>query len=391
MDEQLIQAALAAHLQHPGKLATQALEQITPENLALFYTPGVGAVSKHLAANPTELGRYSMQGNAVAVVSDGSAVLGLGNIGPQGAYPVMEGKALLFKALAGVDAVPIVLSTQDPDEIVAAVRAIAPSFAGINLEDIAAPACYQIEERLQDLGIPVMHDDQHATAIVVLTGFINAAKLTGRDLRKSRIAVLGAGAAGSACAKLLCAYGVEEVVVVDSKGIISQSRADLDQHKRRLAESTNPAQLSGDLAAALKGSDMVVGLAQAGLLKPEHIKSMAAQPVVFALSNPVPEIYPADAIAAGAAVVATGRSDFANQINNVLVFPGFFRGALDCGVRQITDEIKLRAAQALADLVTDLKPDNIMPSVFDPRVATTVAQAVAGAANQKPAPVSVRS
>jgi malate dehydrogenase (oxaloacetate-decarboxylating) len=318
-----------------------------------------------------------MQGNLVAVISDGSAVLGLKNIGPQGAYPVMEGKAMLFKALAGVDAVPILLGTQNTDEIVAAIVAIAPTFAGINLEDIAAPQCYEIEKRLQKaLDIPVMHDDQHATAIVVLAGLLNAVKVTNRALRTSKIVVLGAGAAGSAVVRLLLAYGATDVLVVDSKGILSESRIDMDPNKEALAAMTNQGGESGTLEDSLKGADVVIGLASAGLLNGELIASMAKDPVVFALSNPVPEIYPEEALAAGAAIVATGRSDFANQINNVLVFPGIFRGAFDHKVLRITDGVKLAVAHALANLVLEPGKDYIVPSVFDERVVPAVAQAV---------------
>lgn len=370
-------AALAAHERGHGKIHMEPNEALTAENLPLFYTPGVGSVAKHLAANPSDMARYTIQGNLVAVVSDGSAVLGLGNIGPAGAYPVMEGKAMLFKALAGVDAVPIVLSTQDPDEIVAAVLAIAPSFAGINLEDIAAPKCYEIERRLQEkLSIPVVHDDQHATAIVVLAGLINASKVTGRDLRVAHVVVVGAGAAGSGVARLLLAYGVTDVVMVDSKGIIGTHRHDLDANKEALAAMTNCDGKEGDLAVAMQGADIVIGLASAGLLKPDLVKNMAADPIVFALSNPEPEIYPEEALAAGAAVVATGRSDFPNQINNVLVFPGMFRGAMDHGVSQISDSVKLSAAKALADLVQTPSPECIIPSVFDEHVVSAVSLAV---------------
>jgi malate dehydrogenase (oxaloacetate-decarboxylating) len=377
MSTELDLAAFAAHERRRGKLHTEPNELLTAENLPLFYTPGVGSVARHLAGNPQDLGRLTMQGNLVAVVSDGSAVLGLKNIGPAGAYPVMEGKAMLFKALAGVDAVPIILSTQDPDEIVAAITAIAPTFAGINLEDIAAPKCYEIERRLQEkLAIPVMHDDQHATAIVTLAGLMNACKVTNRDLRQARIVILGAGAAGSAVARLLLSYGAKEILLVDSKGIIGPDRQDLDANKEALAAMTNPNCESGTLTTALEGADVVVGLASAGLLTPALIERMAKDPIVFALSNPEPEIYPEQAIEAGAAVVATGRSDFPNQINNVLVFPGIFRGAFDHGVVRISDSVKLAAAHFLANLVLEPTSEYIVPSVFDERVVPAVAEAV---------------
>jgi malate dehydrogenase (oxaloacetate-decarboxylating) len=369
--------AVALHRKHHGKLVTEPVAPLTPESLALFYTPGVAAVSRMVAANPAELDRVSLRGNLVAVISDGSAVLGLGNIGPEGAYPVMEGKAMLFKSLAGVDAIPIVLNVHTVEQIVEVVAAIAPSFAGINLEDIAAPLCYEIERQLQErLTIPVMHDDQHATAIVVLAGLRNAAKVTGRTLEKMRVVVLGAGAAGSAVARLLREAGIRDLVVVDSKGILSPARTELDPHKQQLVQLTNPEGRAGHHEDAMQGADVVIGLAQGGLLKASHIQSMASKPIVFALSNPAPEILPEEARAAGAAVVATGRSDFANQINNVLVFPGFFRGALDGGVRRVTNPMKLAVAQALADLVPNPTPDNIMPSVFDSQVVQVVAASV---------------
>ena len=368
--------ALAAHEKFPGKLETTPREPLTAENLPLLYTPGVAAVSRHLAEHPHDLGKYSLQGNLVAVISDGSAVLGLGNTGPQGAYPVMEGKAMLFKALGGVDAIPIVLSTQDPDEIVTAILAIAPSFAGINLEDIAAPKCYDIEKRLREaLTIPVMHDDQHATAMVVLAGLINAAKVTGRDLRHSKIVVVGAGAAGGAVVRLLHAYGAVNLLVVDSQGIITSNREKLDPNKAELAALSNPANEEGSLDIAMKGADIVVGLAHAALITPEQVKSMTARPIVFALSNPEPEITPAAALKAGAAVVATGSSEHPNQINNVLVFPGVFRGALDHHVRTITTAHMLSVATLLADLIEAPTADRIIPSVFDARVVPAVASA----------------
>lgn len=372
--------ALKAHRAHRGKLRTEPVASLTPGNLPLFYTPGVGAVATHLSEHPTELRSHALQGNLVAVVSDGSAVLGLGNIGPQGAYPVMEGKAMLFKALAGVDAIPIVLGTQDPDEMIAAIVAIAPSFSGINLEDIAAPKCYQIEQALiERLSIPVMHDDQHATAVVVLAGLINACRVTGRELKEAKVVVVGAGAAGGAVARLLVAYGARNVLMVDSKGMVYAGRPGMDGAKAALAALTNPEKRQGDLAAALQGADAVVGLAQAGLLLPVHVASMAKDPIVFALSNPDPEILPDVAKKAGAAVVATGRSDFPNQINNVLVFPGVFRGALDGGLRRITTDMKLAAALAISRLQDTATHDAIVPSVFDERVVPAVAEAVKAA------------
>jgi malate dehydrogenase (oxaloacetate-decarboxylating) len=313
----------------------------------------------------------------VAVVSDGSAVLGLGNIGPLGALPVMEGKAAIFKAMAGVDAFPIVLDAHTPDEIVAAVRAIAPGFGGINLEDIAAPQCFEIEERLKaELDIPVMHDDQHGTAIVVLAGLINAAKVVGKKLGHLRVVVVGAGAAGRAITLLLIEAGVGDVIVVDSKGAIHEGRPDLTGYKKSLASVTNHERKAGDVMAVVGGADVLIGVSGPGTIAPAHIERMAEQPIVFALANPIPEIQPDVAKRAGAAVVATGRSDYPNQINNSLVFPGIFRGALDAGVREITDTMKLEAAKRVAGLVKQPSAEEIIPSVMHPNLVKTVAKAV---------------
>ncbi len=365
------------HRQLHGKIQTQSKAELTPQSLAVYYTPGVGEVSTHLSAHPEAAGELTVKGNSLAVVSDGSAVLGLGNIGPYGALPVMEGKAMLFKDLGGIDAWPLVLDTQDTEAIIATVKAVAPNFGAINLEDISAPRCYEIEERLQaELDIPVMHDDQHATAIIALAGLINAFKVVGKDISSSSIVVIGAGAAGSAIARLLVDYGVANVVLTDSRGILGPDRTDLDQYKQAWAKITNPRGLSGSVADAIAGADAVVAVSVPGSLTPEHIRSMAPHPIVFALSNPTPEVDPAEAHAAGAAVVATGRSDFPNQINNVLVFPGIFRGMLDEGVNKVTTEIKLRVAKALAALVVSPTADRIVPSVFDEGVAAAVAGAV---------------
>jgi malate dehydrogenase (oxaloacetate-decarboxylating) len=320
---------------------------------------------------------YTWTNNLVAVVSDGSAVLGLGNIGPQGAMPVMEGKAMIFKHFANVDAVPIVLDVHTPDEIVAAVKAIAPSFGGINLEDIAAPQCFEIEERLKaELDIPVMHDDQHATALVVLAGLINAVKLTGRTLKDSKIVVVGAGAAGTATINLLYKYAKPEIIAVDSKGIVSKSRKDLNNEKKKLLPVTNPKNLSGSLADAMNGADIFLGVSQPGVLTKTMVKSMATDPVIFAMANPIPEIMPNEAKAAGAAVIATGRSDFPNQVNNALAFPGIFRGALDNRVKKITDEHKIAAAEAIASLVKRPTANEIIPSVFNKQLVQAVASAI---------------
>jgi malate dehydrogenase (oxaloacetate-decarboxylating) len=347
------------------------------EDLSLYYTPGVGVASRHLAAHPEDARKLSVKMNSVAVVSDGSAVLGLGNIGPYGALPVMEGKALIFKEFAGIDAWPLVLDTQDPDEIVRTVLAIAPNFGGINLEDIKAPECFEVEERLmRELDIPVMHDDQHGTAIVVLAGLLNATKVVKKNLKKLRVVISGAGAAGVAVAKLLKADGITDIIVLDRAGTIYKGKEGLNTSKQELAKLTNPRRIKGQLADALADADVFVGVSGPGLLTSEHIRMMAPRAIVFALSNPVPEILPDEAKAGGAAVIATGRSDFPNQINNALVFPGIFRGALDKGVQKITEETKLRAAKALAALIKNPTANKIIPDVFDRRVVPAVAKAV---------------
>lgn len=365
---------LGARIETKGKVKLE-----TRKDFALFYTPGVGTVSTHLADHPEDARTYSIKANSVAVISDGSAVLGLGNIGPYGALPVMEGKALIFKQLANIDAWPIVLDTQDPDKIVETVLAIAPGFGGINLEDIAAPACFEIERRLiEALDIPVMHDDQHGTAIVVLAGLINAAIVAGKDIKQLKVVIIGAGAAGAATANILVEYGIENVIVTDRKGVIHKKREDLTDMKIALAHVTNPHNLSGSFEEALKDADVVIGVSGGGKLGVEHIKTMASEPIVFALANPTPEILPEDAKKGGAVIVATGRSDFPNQINNALVFPGVFRGALDGRVTKITTDMKLRAAQALSALVGKPTANCIIPDVLDERVVPTIARAVSG-------------
>ncbi len=370
--------ALNLHKKYGGKITLAERAILTKDNLKLFYTPGVAAVSKTVAKNPESLRDYTWVNNTVAVVSDGSSVLGLGNIGPKGAMPVMEGKAMLFKHFAGVDAVPITLDAHTPDEIVAAVKAIAPSFGGINLEDIAAPQCFEIEDRLKaELDIPVMHDDQHATAIVVLAGLINAMKVTGRSLRDAKIVVAGAGAAGTAIIRLLHAYAKPRIFAVDSKGVISKNRTDLNDEKMQLLKFSNLSGFDGSLADILQeGADTFIGVSKAGLLTPDMVKTMDKNPIIFALANPTPEIMPDIAKAAGAAVVATGRSDFPNQINNVLAFPGIFRGALDNRVKRITDDHKIAAAQAIAALVEEPDATNIVPGVFDKRLVSTIAKLI---------------
>jgi malate dehydrogenase (oxaloacetate-decarboxylating) len=368
--------AFAVH--EGGKLVVRPTRSITStDDLALTYTPGVARVSSAIAADPALARRFTWAPRVVAVVSDGTAVLGLGDIGPAAALPVMEGKACLFSEFAGLSAVPVVLSTTDPDEIVATVEAIAPSFGGINLEDISAPRCFGIEERLRErLSIPVMHDDQHGTAIVVLAALRNAARLVGRPLADLRVVVAGAGAAGVACTKILLEAGIGDIAVADSRGVLHPGRDGLTDVKRELAGLTNRAGHAGSMTDALAGADVYLGLS-GGSVPESAIASMAPDCIVFSLANPIPEVDPAMA-ARHAAVVATGRSDLPNQINNVLAFPGVFRGAIDAGATAITEEMKLAAATAIADVVgDDLRPDHIVPSPLDRRVATAVAEAVA--------------
>lgn len=373
------QLALDKHKALKGKISISLRDTLDDtEKLSIYYTPGVAAVSSRVAEHPEETRDYTWTNNNVAVISDGSAVLGLGNIGPEGALPVMEGKAMLFKHFADIDAVPIVLNVHTADEIVAAASAIAPSFGGINLEDIAAPLCFEIEDRLAEmLPIPVFHDDQHGTAIVTLAGLINACKLTNRRLSDSKVVLVGAGAAGVAIAKLLHLYapGVE-IIAVDSTGIIYAGRDKLNASKEALLDFTNPGNVTGSLENALESADIFIGVSQPGLLNEELIKSMAADPIIFAMANPEPEIYPDVAKAAGAAIVATGRSDFPNQVNNALAFPGIFRGALDNRVRQITDEHKIAAAEAIAGLVENPSADEIIPHIGDERLVPTIAKLI---------------
>ncbi|MBI3624509.1 NADP-dependent malic enzyme [Candidatus Saccharibacteria bacterium] len=370
--------ALTKHRTLKGKIAIALKDTLdTPAKLSTYYTPGVAAVSSYVAEHPFEARDYTWLNNSVAVISDGSAVLGLGNIGPLGALPVMEGKAMLFKHFANIDAVPIVLSVHTPDEVVAAIKAIAPSFGGINLEDFAAPQCFEIEERLKaDLDMPVMHDDQHGTAIVVLAGLINACKVTRRQLKRCKIVIVGAGAAGTAVTKLLYQYAQPEIIVVDSRGIVGRQRSDLNDEKRQLLAITNPKHKTGSIEDAMKGADIFIGVSKANLLPSELVKTMAKQPIIFAMANPLPEIMPDQAKAAGAAIVATGRSDFPNQVNNALAFPGVFRGALDNHVTKITDEHKIAAAEAIAALVKKPKPDVIIPSVLNKRLVPAIAQVI---------------
>ena len=370
--------ALKLHEEYKGKISTSLRDkgELDRDKLSAYYSPGVGAVSKAIYENPNLLPKYTWTNNLVAVISDGSAVLGLGDIGPKAAMPVMEGKALLFKHFAGIDSVPIVLDVHDSEEIIKTVKAIASSFGAINLEDISAPKCFEIESRLkEELDIPVFHDDQHGTAIVVLAGLINAMKVVNKDLKTAKIVVIGAGAAGTAIIKLLNLYGNNSILAVDSKGIISDSRDDLNQEKQNL-KAYIKTDVSGTLEDAITDADIFIGVSKAGLLTKEMVGKMAKDPVIFALANPVPEIMPDLAKEAGAKVVATGRSDFANQINNALVFPGIFRGALDNKVKKITDQHKLDVANVLASLVDNPSYDQVIPSVFDDRVVKAIASVI---------------
>lgn len=372
--------ALQLHKEWNGKLETVSKTPVkSREALSLAYTPGVAEPCKVIAEDSEAAYQYTMKANTVAVVSDGSAVLGLGNIGPYAAMPVMEGKAVLFKEFGGVNAVPICLDTQDTEEIIKAVTWLAPAYGGINLEDISAPRCFEIEERLKaTLNIPVFHDDQHGTAIVVLAGIINALKVVGKQKENCKVVVNGAGSAGVAITKLLLTYGFTNVIMCDKVGIVSTSTEGLNWMQEKMAKITNPNNETGSLADALKGADIFVGVSAPNIVTPEMVQSMATDSILFAMANPTPEIMPDVAKAAGARVVGTGRSDFPNQVNNVVAFPGIFKGALEGRATQITEEMKLAAAEAIAGLVPDdeLNEDNIMPEAFNPKVAELVAEAV---------------
>ncbi|HEY4502440.1 MAG TPA: NADP-dependent malic enzyme [Candidatus Paceibacterota bacterium] len=371
------QQSIALHKKWGGKISVVSKARITTkEDLALAYTPGVGAVSSYIAKKPSRARDFTIQHNTVAVISDGSAVLGLGNIGPEAALPVLEGKAALFKTFADVDAFPIALNTQDVNEIVETVIRIAPTFGGINLEDISAPRCFEVEARLKKaLSIPVMHDDQHGTAIVVLAGLINAFKITKKDIKKSRIVIVGAGAAGVATAKLLYHFGVRDIVMCDSRGVLSSSRRDLNVHKQALVKY-NKRNVHGDLNEAMYEADAVIGVSGPKKIVSRQVAEMRDNPIVFALANPVPEIFPEEAQKAGARIIATGRSDYPNQVNNSLVFPGVFRGAFDHNVRMITDTMKVKAAQALAHVVKKPHEKKFIPGPFDRGVVSAVSNAI---------------
>lgn len=372
--------AIRCHKEWNGKIETTSKSRVNNrEDLAIAYTPGVAEPCRIIAKEPDEAYNYTIKSNTVAVVSDGSAVLGLGNIGPLAAMPVMEGKAVLFKEFGGINAFPICLDTQDTEEIIRTVVNIAPAFGGINLEDISAPRCFEIENRLKELlPIPVFHDDQHGTAIVVLAGIINALKVVKKKKEDCCVVVNGAGSAGIAITKLLLSYGFSDVTLCDKSGILSKSSPDLNWMQTEMMECTNPSQKTGLLADALRGADIFVGVSAPGIVTKEMVSSMNRDAVLFAMANPTPEIMPDEAKAAGARVVGTGRSDFPNQVNNVLAFPGIFKGALEGRAKQITEEMKLAAALAISGLVKDseLNEDNIMPQPFDPQVAKAVCQAV---------------
>ena len=358
-----------------GKIEIISKQKLNQKMLPVLYTPGVADVSKAIAKNKKLSFEYTIRKNTVAVISDGSAVLGLGNIGPEAALPVMEGKALLFKELGGVDAIPIVLATQDTEEIIEIIKKLSPTFGGINLEDIAAPRCFEIEERLKkELDIPVFHDDQHGTAIVVLAALINALKVVDKKIEKIKIVISGTGAAGVAVCKLLIKYGAKNIIMIDSQGIIYSGRKGLNKSKIEIAKFTNHKKIKGTIKDAVVGADIFIGVSKAGLLNSKDIKTMNRDAIVFAMANPIPEIMPSEAKKGGASVVATGRSDFSNQINNVLAFPGIFRGVLDYKVKQITDQHKILAAQAIAHLVKNPKSGIIIPKALDERVAKAVSK-----------------
>ncbi|MDD2891892.1 MAG: NADP-dependent malic enzyme [Candidatus Gracilibacteria bacterium] len=370
--------SLAFHLKHHGKLETISKTPLnTREDLSLAYTPGVAAPCLAIEKNPEDAYLYTLKSNTVAVISDGSAVLGLGNIGALAGLPVMEGKCVLFKEFAGVNAFPIILATQDTEEIIQTIKNIAPTFGGINLEDFSAPRCFEIEERLKaELDIPVMHDDQHGTAIVALAGLINSMKITGKKKEEIRVVINGIGAAGTAILKLFQLYGIRDIIACDSKGILSDSRTDLNSEKKKLINITNPRNISGNLQDAIRGADVFVGVSAPNILNREDIHSMNTDAIIFAMANPIPEIMPDEARAGGARIIATGRSDFPNQLNNVLVFPGIFKGALAYRIRAITDEMKLAAAEALAAYVVNPTEEMIIPNPLDKNVANVIAESI---------------
>jgi malate dehydrogenase (oxaloacetate-decarboxylating) len=390
MDKEEIQRkSIELHKKNKGKVAIASKVALkTREDLTLAYTPGVAEVSRIVAENKANAYDYTMKSNSVAVITDGSAVLGLGNIGPEASLPVMEGKAILFKEFAGIDAFPIALNTQDTKEIIQTVKNVAPAFGGINLEDISAPRCFEIEKQLQDIGIPVFHDDQHGTAIAILAALINASKVVEKDLDNMKIVISGAGAAGTGISKLLLCVGIDkkicttvkDIVVCDSKGVISKNRKDLDINKQEMAKYTNKKGVDGSLTEAMKDADAFIGVSTGGIVSKEMIQSMADKSIVFSMANPVPEIMPNESKEAGAYIIGTGRSDFPNQINNVLAFPGVFRGALDAKATRITDKMKIYAAHALAETIKTPTREKITPDVFDKQLVRNISEAVKKAA-----------
>lgn len=384
----VFERALEMHEKNKGKISIVSKVKVAnKDDLSLAYSPGVAEPCRKIAANKEDVYKYTAKGNMVAVITDGTAVLGLGDIGPEAALPVMEGKCVLFKEFAGVDAIPICLDTKDPEEIIRTVKLLAPGLGGVNLEDISAPRCIEIETRLKkELDIPVFHDDQHGTAIVVAAGLINAFKVVGKKFSDAKVVVNGAGAAGSSITKLIRDLGAKEILVLDKPGILRKSdKESYDFSKRELAEITNPNDLAGDLAFAVQGADVFVGVSVGNILTTEMVKTMNKDAVIFAMANPTPEIMPEDALAGGAKIVGTGRSDYPNQINNVLVFPGLFKGALRAKSRKITEEMKLAAARGLASLITDeeMNENYIIPDAFDKRVADAVATAVEKVAKEQ--------
>jgi malate dehydrogenase (oxaloacetate-decarboxylating) len=369
--------AISLHKKLRGKIEIRNKKDLTKGNLRLLYTPGVAAASMNIFKNKDLVYDYTAKGNLVAVITDGSAVLGLGDIGPEAALPVMEGKCMLLKGFANVDAVPICLSERESEDIIKTVKSIAPGFGGIVLEDISAPRCFEIEDKLQDLGIPVFHDDQHGTAIVVLAALINSCKVANRTIENNKIVINGAGAAGIAVSEILMNhFNLKDLIVCDSKGIISKYRKDLNKYKQEITKKTNKNKITGTLKDAVEGADVFIGVSKGNLLTKNMVKSMAKDPIIFALSNPDPEILPGKAKKAGAKIVATGRSDYPNQINNVLAFPGVFRGALDSRAKRITEIMKVESAYALAGSVKKLNVDNILPDVFDKDVVKNIAKTI---------------
>ncbi|OGH82420.1 MAG: malate dehydrogenase [Candidatus Magasanikbacteria bacterium RIFOXYB1_FULL_40_15] len=374
----IYEESVKLHTEKNGKLEIKSKVKIeTKHDLSLAYTPGVAEISRIIAKDKTRTGKLTLKGNTVAVITDGSAILGLGNLGPEAALPVMEGKCILFKEFAGVDAFPICLDTQDQEEIIKTIKYLAPVFGGINLEDISAPKCFEIEKRLkQELDIPVVHDDQHGAAIVILAGLINSLKVRGSDKKQVRVVINGAGAAGTGTAELLVKYGFSDIIICDSRGAIYEGREGLNSVKLELAKITNKKQVQGKLADIVKGADIFIGVSAANVLNKEMVRSMNERPIIFAMANPVPEISPEDAKEAGAFIVASGRSDYPNQVNNILVFPGLFRGALDNNVRQIDEAVFIRIGERLAGLVSEPSVDMILPDPLNKEVAKAVAEAV---------------